>query len=53
MLVAIFYPLIDGGVQQMMQISRGLRERKNAVTSSSVPSVTNDSPEVFRVNEKS
>ncbi|OJI90057.1 hypothetical protein ABZX51_005382 [Aspergillus tubingensis] len=52
MLVAIFYPLIDGGVQQMMQISRGLRERKNAVTSSSVPSVTNDSPEVFRVNEK-
>ncbi|GFN10651.1 sodium:solute symporter family protein [Aspergillus tubingensis] len=53
MLVAIFYPLIDGGVQQMMQISRGLRERKNAVTSSSVPSVTNDCPEVFRVNEKS
>ncbi|GLA63387.1 hypothetical protein AtubIFM54640_004529 [Aspergillus tubingensis] len=53
MLVAIFYPLIDGGVQQMVQISRGLRERKNAVTSSSVPSVTNDSPEVFRVNEKS
>ncbi|GAQ46261.1 hypothetical protein AtubIFM57143_000795 [Aspergillus tubingensis] len=53
MLVAIFYPLIDGGVQQMVQISRGLRERKNAVTSSSVQSVTNDSPEVFRVNEKS
>ncbi|PYH71807.1 sodium:solute symporter family protein [Aspergillus vadensis CBS 113365] len=53
MLVAIFYPLIDGGVQQMMQISRGLRERKNAVTSSSAPSVTNDSPEVFRMNEKS
>ncbi|KAI2930191.1 hypothetical protein CBS147320_3313 [Aspergillus niger] len=53
MLVAIFYPLLDGGMQQMLQISRALRGRREAVTSTSLPSVNNDSPEVFRVNEKS
>ncbi|GLA04125.1 hypothetical protein AnigIFM60653_004164 [Aspergillus niger] len=53
MLVAIFYPLLDGGMQQMLQISRALRGRREAVTSTSLPSVVNDSPEVFRVNEKS
>ncbi|PWY74168.1 Na+/solute symporter [Aspergillus eucalypticola CBS 122712] len=53
MLVAIIYPLIDGGVQQMIQISHALRGRKEAVTSSSLPPVTKGSPEVFRVNEKS
>ncbi|GLA16576.1 hypothetical protein AnigIFM62618_003165 [Aspergillus niger] len=52
MLVAIFYPLLDGGMQQMLQISRALRGRREAVTSTSLPSVNNDSPEVFRVNEK-
>ncbi|KAL3262059.1 hypothetical protein ABHI18_003166 [Aspergillus niger] len=53
MLVAIFYPLLDGGMQQMLQISRALWGRREAVTSTSLPSVNNDSPEVFRVNEKS
>ncbi|GKZ72020.1 hypothetical protein AnigIFM50267_008072 [Aspergillus niger] len=53
MLVAILYPLLDGGMQQMLQISRALRGRREAVTSTSLPSVNNDSPEVFRVNEKS
>lgn len=28
MLVAIFYPLIDGGIQQMGEVYRGLRKRK-------------------------
>ncbi|KAI3012268.1 hypothetical protein CBS147346_645 [Aspergillus niger] len=52
MLVAIFYPLLDGGMQQMLQIARAIRERTKAVTSSSLPSLNNDPPEVFRVNEK-
>ncbi|GKZ34523.1 hypothetical protein AbraIFM66950_004799 [Aspergillus brasiliensis] len=53
MLVAIFYPIFDGGMQQMMQISRALRGRKDTVSSPSFISTVNDSPEVFRVDEKS
>jgi hypothetical protein len=32
MLVAIFYPLLDGGIQQIRQVYQGLTGRANIVT---------------------
>lgn len=32
MLVAIFYPLLDGGIEQIRQVYRGLTGRADAIT---------------------
>lgn len=38
MLVATFYPIIDGGIQQIAQIYRGLGKDKNKTIESATPS---------------
>ena len=38
MLVAIFYPLIDGGIQQMRQVYRGLTTSRRSSSEHVIPS---------------
>ncbi|PWY84801.1 Na+/solute symporter [Aspergillus heteromorphus CBS 117.55] len=52
MLVAIFYPILDGGIQQITQVYRALRGRKDTPSVPS-PSITDGSHEVTKVDEKS
>ncbi|RAL00811.1 sodium:solute symporter family protein [Aspergillus ibericus CBS 121593] len=49
MFVAIFYPILDGGVQQMVQVGRALRGGKGG---SSALSITDGSGDVLKVEEK-
>lgn len=48
MLVAIFYPLFDGGIQQIRQVYRGLTGKENLNHSvESAEKETKTSPEMF------
>lgn len=48
MLVAIFYPLLDGGIQQIRQVYRGLTGKENLSASvEGAKKETKDDPKVF------